>query len=110
MTKMEPAAVDRVVRRRDNGQDGWVTRQIASETLIIPVASHVGNLDAIYTLNGVGARIWQLLETAVSVGAIVGTLADEFDVSADRAATDVVEFLAVLESRGLLHPDDSPQR
>ena len=51
----------RVVRAQGD-ERRFVTRQIAGETLIIPIASQVGDLDAIYTLNEVGSRIWALLE------------------------------------------------
>ena len=39
----------------------FVTRQIAGETLIMPVAGRVADLESIYVLNEVGSRIWQLV-------------------------------------------------
>ena len=79
-----------------------VTRRIADETLIVPIAGGVGDLDAIYTLNEVGARIWQLLETPTTVERIVDTIRAEFDVAAEDAERDVAAFVDALARARLL--------
>ena len=80
----------------------YVTRQIAEETLVVPVAGGVGDLDAIYTLNEVAAHIWKIVDAPISVDRIVEEICQEFDVPADQAARDVVTFLDALESAGLI--------
>jgi Coenzyme PQQ synthesis protein D (PqqD) len=86
----------------------FVTRQIAEETLIVPVAGGVGDLDAIYTLNEVAARIWKIVESPSTVDRIVDEIARDFEVPADQAARDVLEFLDGLESAGLITSADTP--
>ena len=80
----------------------FVTRQIAGETLIMPVAGRVVDLESIYVLNEVGSRIWQLVGSPTTADRIAEVVAREFDVSAERAAGDVAEFLGALDSRGLI--------
>ena len=80
----------------------YVTRQIAEETLVVPVAGGVGDLDAIYTLNEVAAHIWKIVDAPTSVDRIVEEVCREFAVPADQAAQDVVMFLDALESAGLI--------
>jgi coenzyme PQQ synthesis protein D (PqqD) len=80
----------------------FVTRHIADETLVMPVASRVVDLECIYVLNEVGSRIWQLVASPTTVDRIAEIIAREFDVSAGRAAGDVAEFLGALETRGLI--------
>jgi hypothetical protein len=87
---------------RTSGDRGFVTRHIAGETLIIPVAGRVGDLDAIYTLNEVGSRIWDLIERPTTVVRIADVLSREFDVSSEEATRDVLEFLDLLEARRLV--------
>ncbi len=85
------------------GRDGeFVTRQIAGETLIIPVAGQVGDLDAIYTLNEVASTIWEAIEGPTAVSQIVDTLTREYDVTPDQAQADVLELLDVLAAKGLI--------
>ena len=80
----------------------FVTRQIAGETLIIPVAGQVGDLDAIYTLNEVASKIWESIEGPTAVPQIVDTLTREYDVTPDEAQADVLELLDALAVKGLI--------
>lgn len=95
----------RRARKDTDGPVRFVTRQIASETIIVPVCGGVGELDSIYTLNEVGSRIWQLIDAPMTVGELVETLTREYDVAAECAHADVVEFLDALSSRGLIQID-----
>ena len=52
-------ASGQVVQYTDDTRS-FVTRQIAGETLIMPVAGRVADLESIYVLNEVASRIWQL--------------------------------------------------
>jgi hypothetical protein len=104
---MAPADHDpgsrRVVRKRTRD---FVTRQIAEQTLVVPIARGVGDRDAIYTLNAVAARVWNMLDRPVTIERIVAEITRDFDVSAEEATRDVVEFLGTLESAGLMGPAD----
>src|SRR5580704_973861 len=80
----------------------FVTRQIAGETLIVPVTGHVMDLESIYVLNPVGSRIWELLGSPTTADRIAEIVAQEFAVSPQRASDDVLEFLDSLGARGLI--------
>ena len=82
----------------------FVTRQIAGETLIVPIAGQVTDLDSIYVLNEVASRIWELLRSPTTTDRIAEIVAGEFDVSLERATQDVTEFLESLGARELIHP------
>src|ERR1700681_1896925 len=93
--------VSLVVQHADE-QHSFVTRQIAGETLIVPVTGQVMDLESIYVLNPVGSRIWELLRSPTTADRIAEIVASEFAVSPQRATDDVVEFLDSLGSRGLI--------
>ena len=78
----------------------FVHRRIADELLIVPIASNFGDLESIFTLNEVGARIWDLLDGERSVADIATVIVDEYAVDQETAAQDVAEFLDQLESIG----------
>jgi hypothetical protein len=90
-----------VVQHSDEKRS-FVTRQIAGETLIVPVTGHVMDLESLYVLNEVGSRIWELLREPTTADRIADVVAGEFDVSRERAAEDVAEFLDSLGTRGLV--------
>ena len=83
-------------------QPGVVSRHIADETLLVPVTSRVGDLDSIYTLMGIGPRIWALLQHPVTLQHIVDVICDEYDVARDVAVRDVTEFLGLLAAKNLV--------
>ena len=79
-----------------------VTREIAGETIIVPIRGHVGDLDSIYTLNQVGTFIWHHLESGSSLRRLVNAVAAEYDVDSGEAEKDVADFLGSLEAAGLI--------
>jgi hypothetical protein len=79
-----------------------VTRDIAGETVIVPVKSNVGDLDSIYTLNEIGTLVWQLIDGKNSVSQIVDAICRAYDVTTEEAEKDALEFLNALETGGLI--------
>ncbi len=55
-----------------------------------------------YGLNPVGARVWNLLQQARTVGELRDVLLDEYDVDAGRCETDLLELLEKMRSEGLI--------
>jgi hypothetical protein len=82
--------------------DNLMARNIAGETLIVPIRNSIGDLNSIYTLNEVGARIWQLIDGRMSVNQIASAISAEYDVAAAEAATDVLELLDSMAEAGLI--------
>ena len=80
----------------------FVTRQIAGEVRIMPVAGRVVDLESIYVLNEVGSRIWQLVGSPITADQITEAVTREFDISTERASEDVAEFLGALDAHGLI--------
>jgi hypothetical protein len=82
--------------------DDVIARDIAGETIIVPVRSRVGDLDSIYALNDVGSRIWQLIESNVPVSRIIETVCEEYETDTASATQDVLELLSSLTEAGLV--------
>lgn len=80
----------------------FALRVIAEEAVLVPVRGGEGDQDSIYTLNDVGAAIWQLIEPERDAAEIGRLIAQEFDVSVDKATEDVTAFLALLAEKGLI--------
>jgi Coenzyme PQQ synthesis protein D (PqqD) len=99
-TLMDPNKRGMYVSREIAGRT-VVTRRIADETILVPVAGNVGDLDGVYTLNDVGSFIWNKIDGRTSVADLAEAVCAEFDVTLEQAADDVDEFLEALMSRGL---------
>ncbi len=55
-----------------------------------------------YGLNPVGARVWNLLQQARTVGELRDAILDEYDVEAGRCESDLLELLEKMRSEGLI--------
>ncbi len=79
-------------------QDGnMVSREIAGETVLVPIRQNVGDLQCIFTLNKTGTSIWELLKSAKTVEEIALTLSQDYEVEVPEATEHVVEFIAQLK-------------
>jgi Mrp family chromosome partitioning ATPase len=81
-----------------------VTRDVAGEKIIVPIKGHVGDLEGVFTLNELGAMIWQLINGRTTVRQLMEAVTNEYDVGAAEAEKDVVDFLRSLEDAGLIRP------
>jgi hypothetical protein len=79
-----------------------VSRTVAGETLIVPVRGKVGDLASIYSFNGTGSLIWQLLDAPHGLADLIDAVAQEYAVSPERADNDVTRFLDDMLSVGLV--------
>ena len=57
-------------------------------------------------LNPVGIKIYSMLDGTNSCEAIIQAIRDDFEVTEEQAAGDLREFLAELESNGMLAGDE----
>jgi hypothetical protein len=83
-------------------ENDCVTREIAGETIIVPIRNRVGDLDSIFTLNEVGTMIWQLLDGRTNTHQIAEAVQQAYDVKQEEAIRDIVDFLESLKTAGLI--------
>ena len=74
-----------------------VFRKIADEYILVPIRHNVGDLESIYTLNEVAARIWELIDGKRKVNQIKDKIIGEFAVTSAEAEKDIIQFIRQLE-------------
>jgi hypothetical protein len=77
-----------------------VSRQIAGESILVPIRQRAGEVESIYTLNEVAAWAWELIDGHRQAAEIRDLIVAEFEVGPEEAGADLVEFLQQLESVG----------
>ncbi len=80
-----------------------VSTNLSGEAVILGLHDSV-----YYGLDPVGARIWALVQEPLSLAAVVETITVEYDVTAERAMTDLVALAESLIERGLLEISPAP--
>jgi hypothetical protein len=77
--------------------DEVVWRDVGDELVVLELST-----STYLTLNGTAKQIWEGLAGGATRGALVESLVDRYQISADQARADVDSFVAELSSRGLL--------
>jgi len=75
-----------------------VSREIAGESILVPIRPSVDELDSIYTLNETGAFIWALIDGQHTLEDIVNEIIAEFEIDREQAQQDLLELIQDLES------------
>ena len=87
-----------VPRKRDD----LLTRQIAGETIIVPIRGKLADMQNIFAINVVAEFIWERMDGQKTLDQIAGEVAAHFEVDDNQARSDVVEFMTELSEAGLI--------
>lgn len=79
-----------------------IKREIAGDTILVPVGQTVLDSNGLFVLNELGAFIWELLPAAKDEAEICEAILREYEVTAEEASRDVAEFLENLKKLEIL--------
>ncbi len=79
-----------------------VVREIAGETLLVPISGQLADLERIFTLNDVGKFIWTQLDGNTNIETVLSRITEEFAVDRETAQTDLYELISDFMSAGLV--------
>ncbi len=91
MTSLEP----RFERNPD-----FIFRKIVEETILVPVYQDFANMDCIYTLNELGAFVWEKIETPLKISDIVNIVMKEYEVDQQTTQMNLEQFFQEMEEIG----------
>jgi hypothetical protein len=77
-----------------------VGRRVAGEYVLVPLVGRGADLDSIYSLNRVGAFVWERLDGRAKGSEIIAAIVERFAVDRAAARRDYGRFIAELRSIG----------
>lgn len=80
----------------------FVMEKVGGEYLLVPLGAQVIDLNGIITLNATGSYVWELLAEERSADELAAAVVERFDVTRERARTDVESFLEHIGQMGIL--------
>ncbi len=81
----------------------FIYRKIVDETVLVPIHQDVADMDSIYTLNGVGAFVWEHLDKPRTQADLLATMLEEYAAEPDVIRSDLENFLGEMTSIGALN-------
>lgn len=79
-----------------------IKREIAGDTILVPVGKTVYDSNGLFVLNELGAFIWDLLPEADSEAELCEAVLAEYETTPQEAATDIAEFLQKLRQMDII--------
>lgn len=79
-----------------------IKREIAGDTILVPVGKAVLDSNGLFVLNELGAYLWEKLPQAESAEALCEAVLAEYEVSSEEAMADIAAFLNKLEELGII--------
>ena len=80
----------------------FILREVAGETILVPVGKTALQFNGIITLDPVGTLIWKGLVDGKERDAILADILDTFEVETQVASDDLDDFLKKLCDSGFL--------
>ena len=80
----------------------FVSRKIVDEVILVPISHKVGEIDCLYALNEVGARIWELIDGDRTLKELGDAIVEEFEVSETEAQEDLAVLIEQLKEIGAI--------
>jgi hypothetical protein len=81
------------LEERYQKDESMVSREIAGEVILVPIRSHVADLESIYTLNETAASAWALLDGKHTLSEVCDQMVSEFEVNKEEARQDLFELV-----------------
>jgi len=82
--------------QRYQRNENFVFRRIEDETILVPIRNNVGDMGSIYSLNEIGAFVWEHLDGGRNLATIKDKILDEYEVSPREAEADLSAFMTDL--------------
>jgi hypothetical protein len=79
-----------------------IKREIAGDTILVPVGKSVYDSNGLFVLNELAAFIWNILPEVDSESEIAEKILEEYEVNPEEAAEDTAKFLDKLREMGII--------
>ncbi len=85
--------------------DDIVCRNIIGETILVPIRGNLADMQQIFTLNPLGAFIWDQLDGEKVLGDTRNAVLENFESEPDKVESDLLEFIEQIYAAGLIREE-----
>ncbi|MBW1894118.1 MAG: PqqD family protein [Deltaproteobacteria bacterium] len=93
---------DKIFRKKEE----VVSREIAGETILVPVRGKLADMQKIFSLNQTAEYIWQNMSGEKKLNDILEGVLSQFDVNKKEAEKDILEFITELLNADLIEEQE----
>ena len=79
-----------------------VAREIAGETLLVPIRGNLADMQKLFVLDEVGKYVWDMLDGKNTLSDVSNSICADFKVDPEEAGCDVKDFITDLQGADLV--------
>lgn len=80
----------------------FILRDIAGECVLVPTGATTQEFNGLITLSDTARFIWENIEKVDSLDELIKAIVEEYEIDAQTAADDAVEFIGQLFQAGFI--------
>lgn len=88
--------------KKIQSKDNYIMREIARQSIIVPVGDRIADFSGIITANDSAAFLWKCLKEMTSQEELEQRMREQYGFSEELAHQDVGDFLTLLLEHGML--------
>ncbi len=89
-----------MTEKRYQRNEDFIFRKIVEEIILVPIKQNVAEMEAVFTLNEVGAFLWEQLGQPRSLSELHNAVLNEFEADPAIVLEDIEAFLNEAEAFG----------
>ena len=89
-----------MTEKRYQRNEDFIFRKIVEEIILVPIKQNVAEMEAVFTLNEVGAFLWEQLGQPLSLSELHNAVLNEFEADPASVLEDIEAFLKEAETFG----------
>ena len=89
-----------MTEKRYQRNEDFIIRKIVEEIILVPIKQNVAEMEAVFTLNEVGAFLWEQLGQPRSLSELHNAVLNEFEADPASVLEDIEAFLKEAEAFG----------
>lgn len=78
----------------------FIFRKVVNEIVLVPIHQDVADMESIYTLNELGAFVWEQLGQPASIASLQHAILEEYEADPELVSVELQEFLDQLVEFG----------
>jgi hypothetical protein len=90
------------LNRKFRKKESIANRHIADESFLVPICGQPEDMQKVFILNSLADFIWQHLDGEHTLQQLIHAVGEQFEVDAEQARADTVEFVEQLLEQNLL--------
>ncbi len=85
-----------IIRQIAEKKNLFAQSTVENETILVPLRDSIANMDEMFTLNEMGAFIWERIGISSTIESLANEVVHNFDIDGQTAKADINDFIQKL--------------